>query len=146
MPALPAVLWCASAAPPPARRAGARPAQVRLFGAPAEVPGAMLVRNLGPGLTSLAPRGFVVHTYFASNGVAVRIGRADNLPRRLAQLRHTYRNPNIRFLTTLDHDCADDMRALFARFRCANKWFAPPPAILEGLAGADAARIRELVA
>lgn len=87
-----------------------------------------------------------MHTYFASNGVAVRIGRTENLDRRLKQLRFTYRNQNIHFLTTIDHDCADDMRALFARFRCANKWFAPPPRILEGLVGAGRDRILELVA
>jgi hypothetical protein len=87
-----------------------------------------------------------VHTYFASNGVAVRIGRAENLARRLKQLRSTYRNPHIQFLTTLDFDCAEEMRGRMARFRCANKWFAPPPRILEGLAGADAAAIRELLA
>lgn len=87
-----------------------------------------------------------MHTYFASNGVAVRIGRAENLARRLKQLRHTYRNPRIVYLTTIDSDCADEMRDLFARFRCSNKWFAPPPRILEGLAGADAGAIRELVA
>lgn len=93
-----------------------------------------------------APKDRAVHTYLASNGVAVRIGRADNLPRRLKQLRHTYRNPNIHFLTTFDHDCAAEMRGLMARFRCAKKWFSPPPEILAALAGADAAAVRRLIA
>lgn len=66
-----------------------------------------------------------MHTYFVSNGFAVKIGKADDVARRVKQLQ-TASQHTLKTLFVIDRDCEKEMHEYFAAYRTSGEWFTLP--------------------
>ena len=73
-----------------------------------------------------------MHTYFVSNGSAIKSGKADNVTRRIKQLQTSSSN-KLRLLFSINNDCERQMHQMFIGYRTSGEWFTPTKEIFEFL-------------